>query len=140
MLLLQVLPASTDSRRLDEAVWLATLGEYESAIALFELSLREEPDDPICNYFVGVSHFFLGDQEEAIRFLERSVENTPGFPQPYYWLAQTYLKEGDWDEAVEVVRAGLEVFPKNEKLLKLASKLGMAETQQRGTTDDSEAP
>ena len=80
--------ANPESGELDEAVWLATLGEYEPAIALFEASLKEEPDDPVCNYFAGVSHFFLGDMEQASLFLERAVKNRANFPQAYYWLAQ----------------------------------------------------
>ncbi len=126
--------ANPESGELDEAVWLATLGEYEPAIALFEASLKEKPDDPVCNYFAGVSHFFLGDLEQAGLFLERAVENRANFPQAYYWLAQVLSREGEREQAAEVTKAGLQAFPENEQLLKLASKLRIT-TAGRPTSD-----
>ncbi len=132
--------ANAESGELGEAVWLATLGEYEPAIALFEASLSEKPDDPVCNYFAGVSHFFLGDLEQAELFLERAVENRANFPEAYYWLAQVLSREGEQEQAGEVTRAGLQAFPENEKLLKLASKLRVPKAGETTTVDDPDTP
>jgi len=127
--------AKPESGELDEAIWLATIGEYEPAIVLFEASLKQKPDDPVCNYFAGVSHFFLGDLEQASLFLERSVESRANFPQAYYWLAQVLSREGENEQAIEVTKAGLQAFPENEKLLKLGSKLRI--TTAGRTSNDS---
>ena len=81
-------PISAQSSDLDDALWLATMGEYQRALELFEASLRQEPDDPILNYYAGVSHYFLEDLDEARTLLQKAVEAEPGFPQAYYWLAQ----------------------------------------------------
>lgn len=121
--------ANTESSELDQAVWLATLGEYQRALEIFEALLQDEPDNPSLNYYAGVSHYFLDDLEEARTLLQKAVDEEPGFPQAYYWYGQVLAENAEQEKAAETATLGLKRFPKNEKLLKLAARLQLQTDQ-----------
>jgi tetratricopeptide (TPR) repeat protein len=130
--------ANAESSELDQAVWLATLGEYQQALEIFEALLQKEPDNPVLNYYAGVSHYFLDDLDEARTLLQKAVGEEPGFPQAYYWYGQVLAENADQEKAAETAALGLKRFPKNEKLLKLASRLQLQTDQQTEAPSDPE--
>jgi tetratricopeptide (TPR) repeat protein len=130
--------ANTESSELEEAVWLATLGEYQRALEIFEALLQEEPDNPSLNYYAAVSHYFLDDLDEARSLLQKAVDEEPRFPQAYYWYGRVLAENAEQAKAAETTAIGLKHFPKNEKLLKLASRLQLQTDQQTEAPSDPE--
>ena len=63
-----------------------------------------------------------GNLDAAIRVLSIAVEKFPYIPTPYENLAVCYLRTGDAGKASDTVRRGLQIFPSDRNLLRLAEK------------------
>lgn len=119
----QLAAGRPETENVKAAISLAVAAEYEAALALFRAELAQQPDDPLLNYYVGVTRYKLGQIDGAIVHLEKStLENAP-FPQAFYWLAQAYLDKNRREAAEDILRQGLARFPLNRDLKALASEL-----------------
>lgn len=59
----------------------------------------------------------------AIAVLSTALEKFPYLPTPYENLAVCYLRSGDRQKAAEIVRRGLSIFPADQNLILLASRI-----------------
>lgn len=77
-------------------------GDYDIAIAKWEVLAKQKPKSDTLNYFLGVAHLAIKKEAEAIPFLERTVQSESNFTllnDAYYYLGLAYLKEGNFELA-----------------------------------------
>ncbi len=108
-----------------EAISLAVSGEYEPALRLFRNELAKDPDDPLANYYVGMTEYKLDRFAACTAFLEKAVEKRAPFPQAYFWLAKAYLEIAKEPQAIAILKRGLSRFPANKDLMALGDELGV---------------
>lgn len=69
-------------------------GEYKQAIDVFNVLLKEKPNDHKTTLWLGKSYFYLGDQKKAIDLLIKAVKLKPNDPEAKELLDQMeYIKE-----------------------------------------------
>lgn len=117
------LPAQARQEKLDAAISLAVAAEYDEALRMFEEELRRDPDDPLVNYYVAMSHYKLEEISSALAYFEKAIECDAGFPQVFFWSTKAYLLQGMRDEAFETLQRGLKEFPSNKDLRDLAASV-----------------
>lgn len=108
---------------LEKAIDLAVDARYEEALQIFQRLLRRDPDDPLLNYYAGITSLRLGRLEPGIAYLEQSIRGRAAFPQAYYWLGAAYLQKKWKEKARATVGRGLELFPRNQQLRGLKEKV-----------------
>ena len=100
------------------------LERFEEAIAAFNRSIEIRPE-PSAYSNLGTLHYFLGHRSEAAAMFEKAVSLQPGKPRLWGNLADAYRwvpgrgAEADaaFDEAIRLMRAELEVNPRNAESL-----------------------
>lgn len=116
-------PAQSPSPK-QQGIALAVDGQYDRALRIFQTLLHEDPANGELNYLAGAACVRMDRLGEGIDYLEKSVKSKPGFPQAYGELAEAFLKRKMKDKARTAVEEGLRLFPKNEQLRKIRSKVG----------------
>jgi tetratricopeptide (TPR) repeat protein len=93
-------------------------GNWESAVADFENSIRHSDSEFICRASLGTAYLQAGRTNEAIPLLERAVSNymyqRTIFPiqavKAYYYLALAYEKVGRNDDAIKQYEEFLDIW------------------------------
>ncbi len=117
------LQAVREDSRFEQAVVLATEGDFERAETGFRTILEGRPDHPLLLYMVGMCEFFQGRMSGAITFLTNAIERGAPFPESYYWAARALLETGERARARRTLKNGLEHFRGNEMLSRLSRQL-----------------
>lgn len=68
-------------------------------------------NDPMLNFFLGISHKEIKNFDEAIKYLKRQLANNPEESSPYYNIACVYAAQGKIDDAVKWLRKAIEAHP-----------------------------
>jgi hypothetical protein len=85
------------------AAELFAYGNFEEAIAEYEMLLEEEPDNIEYNYNIAVCFLNTNiDKSKAIKPLEKLVENPKITPDAYYLLGRAYHFGYQFDKAIEM--------------------------------------
>jgi tetratricopeptide (TPR) repeat protein len=100
------------------------LGRFEDAIAAFNRSIAIRPE-PSAYSNLGTLHYFLNHWHEAAAMFEKAVAMRPNLPRLWGNLGDAYRwitgREADasaaYDRALSLMRAELEVNPKNAESL-----------------------
>lgn len=97
-LALQVLPANDGD--------LAAL-----RLAQWEDLLRDQPENPVSHYNLGVAYALKGDLAQAVVHYERALGFDPDDSSTHYYLAGAYFKLGDMVRAAEHYAAAVRIDP-----------------------------
>ena len=81
----------------------------EEKIRVLKESIREEPDDPLGYYLLGVETAKLGRHLDAIDAFERAIRLNPDYTAAYRELGKSLRDAGRTPEAEDVFGRGLEV-------------------------------
>lgn len=68
-------------------------------------------NDPMLNFFLGISYKETKNFDEALKHLKRQLENDPEEPSPYYNIACVYAVQGKTDDSVKWLRKAIEAHP-----------------------------
>ena len=93
---------------------LASLGEYEKALASVETALRLSPRDPFkagWHSMAGYTAFGAGDYEDAIRWCQRGLDAQADHPGVLRVMAASYGQLGRLEEARATITALLRAAP-----------------------------
>ena len=123
--------SSANENELDKGISLAVDARYEEALSVFRKLHREKPDDPLLNYYVGITYLRLKNLENAIAYLRRAVQEKASFPQAYFLLGRAYQKKKMRDKARTVVEKGIRRFPRNPRLRQLLEEITHALREER---------
>lgn len=77
-------------------------GDYQKAIAEWQVLNKAKPENDTVNYFLGLAHMANKTVAEAIPHLERVVQSEAPFPlinRAHLYLGLAYLKEGNTELA-----------------------------------------
>jgi tetratricopeptide (TPR) repeat protein len=68
-------------------------------------------NDPMLNFFLGISYKETKNFDEALKYLKRQLENNPTEPSPYYNIACVYAVQGKTDDSVKWLKKAIEAHP-----------------------------
>jgi tetratricopeptide (TPR) repeat protein len=102
------------------------LGKILEALAFFEKSLKIEPENPICQSFLGVCIAYeRGQIAEAKNLCEEALKKDPHKIENYLNLGRVYLIAGLKLRAIEIFRKGLKIDNKNPEIIAELQALGL---------------
>jgi len=99
------------------AIQLFKAGDGRKAFALWDSTLKLDPDAFDTNYALGVTLFTVGKLPQAEFFLRRACELDRKKPEPFLNLADLLVAENRRDDALEVLREALSTVDANPDLL-----------------------
>ena len=94
LLLVMPLPASGSDIATAQRHYFA--GQYEQALPFFIEAVARRPDDPMRNYFLGLTHFKLEQYEAARQAFEKVVKLKPAYELARLQLARACYETGDY--------------------------------------------
>ncbi|HEX8805186.1 MAG TPA: hypothetical protein VF743_13360, partial [Acidimicrobiales bacterium] len=83
----------TTRTRLDEAVTLASEGDYAAAIAVYDDVLEDQPDNVEALTFKGWFQFLSGDESGVVTLID-ATEADPNYPATHAFLAVAFERLG----------------------------------------------
>lgn len=104
--------------RLDEAIRKLDQGKLEEGQEILEQLSREEPENPVVLYNLGMCYSEQGNLEDSIKVLERCIELAPDFVNPYAALGFSYARSGQTEKAIEILEEARRKEPENVFVLK----------------------
>jgi Flp pilus assembly protein TadD len=84
---------------LSTALAALNAGRLEEAAGSLAAILRDKPDDPDANYYLGLARFRQQRPLEAAPFLERATRLAPSNPEPWKLLGLVHLGANDLKQA-----------------------------------------
>lgn len=97
------------------AVALASLGEYQRAVNVFDRVLKIKPNHLIAIYRRSAILLKLKNFKEAINGLVLVIAETPDDPRAYYLLGLAYDGDGQLDKGVEAMQKAVDLDPEEIK-------------------------
>ena len=85
-----------------EANQLFETGNYEEALAAYELLLQQKPKDALYNYQAGLSAYHIGNSQKALTYLEKAGKN---YPIRNYYLGKIHLENYHFQQSIEAYEA-----------------------------------
>jgi tetratricopeptide (TPR) repeat protein len=93
--------SESNREKLDEAVRLASQGEYDEAIALQDEILEDDPDNVEAMAYKGWFQVLSGDAGEGMVSLTEAVDIDPEYPDTHAFLAVVLARAGRPDYALQ---------------------------------------
>ncbi|MCP2520041.1 tetratricopeptide repeat protein [Candidatus Aminicenantes bacterium AC-335-A11] len=90
--------------------------EYDKAIELFKMVLKDRPDLAECYYNLGLAYLYKGDIDNAIVNIDKAIELKPEFLEAYFALAHAYVNKKNEEKAIEIYKKAININPNNAKL------------------------
>lgn len=85
--------------------------EYAEAVNWLLKAKSAYYDDPMLNFFLGISYKEMKEYDEALKYLKRQLENQPDEPSPYYNIACIYANQGKTSEALQWLKKAIAAHP-----------------------------
>jgi tetratricopeptide (TPR) repeat protein len=104
--------------RLDEAIRKLDQGKLKEGQKILEQLRREEPDNPVVLYNLGMCYSEQEKLEDSIEVLERCVELAPKFVNAYAALGFSYARNEQAEKAIEILEKARRKEPENVFVLK----------------------
>ncbi|MFW6116234.1 MAG: tetratricopeptide repeat protein [bacterium] len=104
--------------RLDEAIQKLDQGKLKEGQEILEDLRREEPDNPVVLYNLGMCYSEQGKLEASIEALEHCLEVAPDYTNAYAALGFSYARNGQTEKAVEILEEARKKEPENIFVLK----------------------
>ena len=98
----------------------SSIGEFEPAISLYQMSLEVE-DHLDIHFQLAITYFQNEDLESALKHFNKVKEKDPSYSSVYPYLANIYLTWKDLEEAKEMIDQGLHYDQVNAELFSLAA-------------------
>ena len=104
--------------RLEKAIELLKSGKYKEANEILESLLKEEPENQVIYYNLGMSYSDTNNLNKAIEMLKKATEIDPSFINAYTALGVAYSRNGEKDKAIKSLKKSLKYDPNNLYSLK----------------------
>ncbi len=115
------------------ALYLATMGRMQEAIAEARLAQQVDPLSLVMNSALGRVYHFARQYDKAIEQLRKAIDLDPNFASAHFDIAWSYLQEGMNAEAIAEFQKGLAITGRNP-----ARSAGFAAIQARaGNTGEA---
>ena len=88
----------------------------EERLRALEAAVREEPEDALGHYMLGLEYHRLARLDDAANAFRRAVERNPDYTAAYRELGKTLRDAGHRQEAIRVLETGLAVAAKTKDL------------------------
>ncbi len=85
--------------------------DYRDARTLWELTVRQRPNNVLAMVMLGDALRRGGDEDAALRMYERAVELRPRYPLAHEMVGESLVRRGQWDAAMDHFRAAMRVRP-----------------------------
>lgn len=85
--------------------------DYNSAIKDFKSALKEKPEDPSANLYLGIALCNSGNEQEGEKLLKKALKLDPLSPRANLELGILYYKRGIYDEAKDFFEAVKNLSP-----------------------------
>jgi tetratricopeptide (TPR) repeat protein len=89
--------------------------EYHEAIYWLLKAKSGFYNDPMLNFFLGVSYKEKKEYDEALKYLKRQQENQPDEPSACYNIACVYANQGKTSEALGCLKKAIETYLNSEQ-------------------------
>jgi TolB-like protein/Tfp pilus assembly protein PilF len=99
------------------ALYLATVGRQQDALAAIRRALQLDPASPIINAAVGRQFIFARQWDDAIEQLQKTIELQPTFMAAYHRLGQAYGAKEMYTEAITALEKARELSNNNPLVL-----------------------
>jgi tetratricopeptide (TPR) repeat protein len=101
-------------------------GNTLEALKYFEMSIKVDPDNPVCTSYIGVCIASeRGQVTEALKLCQEALKKAPQESDTYVNLGRVFQRSGQKKEAVKVLRDGLKIDGNNPELIYELQALGM---------------
>ena len=104
-----------DLSALQELGWLYIQNNrMRSAIPVYEILIKEDPNNSDYHYYLGVALSKEHQKNEAVRSFSRAITISPGLAEAYFAKALLLNERGDgFDSAIQVIQEGLLIDPES---------------------------
>jgi tetratricopeptide (TPR) repeat protein len=101
-------------------------GNFLEALKFFERSIKTDPDNPVCQSYIGVCIAYeRGAVVQGIKMCEQALKKEPQITDSYCNLGKVYLRSGNNFKAIEVFREGLRIDRENREIIQELQALGL---------------
>ena len=94
LILIMYVPAL--SSNISEAQRYYFKGKYDQALPYFIKALEKQPNNPMLNYFLGMTYFKLKQYKESKKVFEKVVKIKPDYELARLQLARACYEIGDY--------------------------------------------
>ncbi len=88
----------------------------EERLRAIEQVVRDEPEDPLGHYLLGIEYRMLGRLDDAANALRRAIERDPDYTAAYRELGKALRDAGKREEAIDAFERGLAVAERTRDL------------------------
>lgn len=95
-----------------KGMYLVGIGRYDDAIAEYDRSIAQKPDDARTFYLRGIARVWKHDSEGAIRDFDRAIELKPDYAEAYFSRGLSYFDLGKLDTALDNYDEAIKINPR----------------------------
>jgi len=99
------------TRLLSSGDELIRSGEFNKALEKYKEALEMEPENPECNYKVGVGNYLLGNYSKALNYFQKAVDLDPSHYKALNNLGYLYEKEDKFKKATRYYERAIKANP-----------------------------
>ena len=79
---------------------LLEAGQYLGALKVLLEADRDDPDDPVTNYYLGIAYNGRGMRDMALERFQRAVSLKEDYSEAYNYIGVIYMDMGQWEKAI----------------------------------------
>jgi tetratricopeptide (TPR) repeat protein len=107
------MPAVVGADPLDKGADMFEKGDVVQAAHYFEKALRQDPDDPALNFYLGRCLLVLHQPQQALHGLEKAAALAPQEADYHFWLGVGYWANLDLDKEIGSYLKALQCDPRH---------------------------
>ena len=93
------------------------LGEFDKAIGIFKILLKDDPEDPVYHLNIGIAYIRKNLIDNAIPELKTAIRISPNLKTAHFHLGMAYKRKGLIDEAISEFLIEKSINPNDLNLL-----------------------
>jgi tetratricopeptide (TPR) repeat protein len=106
-------PVAAGADPLDKGADMFEKGDVVQAAHYFEKALRQDPDDPALNFYLGRCLLVLHQPQQALHGLEKAAALAPRQADYHFWLGVGYWANLDFDKEIDSYLKALQCDPRH---------------------------
>ena len=79
---------------------LLEAGQYLGALKVLLEADKDDPDDPVTNYYLGIAYNGRGMRDMALERFQRAVYLKEDYSEAHNYIGVIYMDMGQWEKAI----------------------------------------
>ena len=89
---------------------LLEAGQYLGALKVLLEADKDDPDNPVTNYYLGIAYNGRGMRDMALERFQRAVSLKEDYSEAHNYIGVIYMDMGQWEKAIEAFDKALKNY------------------------------